>query len=154
MKGHRFLKRKSLYCSIYSLLQAKFILVINLLTKYNLTGDLSSNVSHSKDHTLEHEITDVNELYKAVKDIPGEWMAMCIALQVPDGVLSELELSEDRPVHRMNKCLKVYYNTGKSVWEDVVLAVAEAPIYNPKLAMKIASKHGVDYNELMHSRNL
>ena len=91
-----------------------------------------------------HEILTLKELLRATSDV-GDWESLCTNLDVFSGVMNGLIHSQYPVSTKRKRCLESYFNTGDAVWEDVIAAIAGSPIYNERLAKKIAKKYGVDY---------
>lgn len=91
-------------------------------------------------------IQDSYELQRAVVEI-GNWQGLCENLKVDRGTMNRLQYSYEHQEYKKSDCLNSYFNQGDAVWEEVILAVAQAPLNNVGLARNIAQKYLSEPNQ-------
>ena len=119
---------------------------------YDIDDDIPSDDDDKPDRvrgTFEntHEILSLKGLLRATSEI-GDWEGLCTNLDVSSGVMNGILHSQEQISTKKKRCLESYYNSGDANWEDVIAAIAGSPIYNERVAKKIAKKYGIDYKSI------
>ena len=68
-------------------------------------------------------------------------------MEVPEATLDGLVHAQLENTAKKQRCLAAYFDQGKACWERVIEVVAGYPFYKKKLAMQIANKYGVTWQE-------
>ena len=99
----------------------------------------------------QQNLTTINNYYELRKSLEqiGDWQALCLNLRVDEAVMNHLIAKNDWD-HSKDECLKAYFNSDRGSWEEVVIAVANPPLRNIKLAKMISSKYLSDG----HNKNI
>ena len=135
----------SLCTALFPLPFLSYTILALFFPLYVLIVFLQNHISFHHVHLgTDDDITDVNPLFFAVKDI-GDWRNLCYNLGVGDDVMSPL-IHASAPLNQKKRdCLEAYVKGGEATWSKVVKVVANFPISDKLLAKKIARSHGIDW---------
>lgn len=95
-----------------------------------------------------HPINSLKDLVKALSDI-GDWEGLCLNLNVPHGLLSELRFSTENFSSKKMRCLEAYFDEVEASWEEIILALHNPPIGNKRIAKEIADHQDINYYTLI-----
>ncbi len=103
--------------------------------------------SHLSVHDDSHPVIDERQLFAAFSEI-SDWESVCINLGVANSHMDTIHHHSGDEVTKKEACLRQYYEYGQADWSHVVIAVAEPPLNNKRVACKIAHDHvGMDKKE-------
>ena len=96
---------------------------------------------------IEREAIEIsfNDLYHELAGIGG-WHRLCLALNVTEGIIDQLQNSKQGDEEKKSECLRAYHNSGEATWEGVIAAIANPPISNCRVANKIARNYNIASN--------